>query len=84
MFALETCMYSYLYSWARGLYIVLIYVPTIGIPAEKALPRLHGGTMLQFLSEPVLFCLFDLVLYVPSTIFQLTRDESSWVEPVLS
>ena len=31
-----------------------------------------------------LICLFDLILYVPSTIFQLNRDESSWVEPVLS
>ena len=30
------------------------------------------------------FCLFDLILYVPSTIFQLHRDVSSWVEPVLS
>ena len=30
------------------------------------------------------FCLFDLILYVRSTIFQLNRDESSWVEPVLS
>ena len=29
-------------------------------------------------------CLFDLSLYVPSTIFQLYRDGSSWVEPVLS
>ena len=28
--------------------------------------------------------LFDLTLYVPSTIFQLNRDGSSWVEPVLS
>ena len=28
--------------------------------------------------------LFDLILYVPPTIFQLYRDESSWVEPVLS
>ena len=28
--------------------------------------------------------LFDLILYVPSTIFQLCRDGSSWVEPVLS
>ena len=28
--------------------------------------------------------LLDLILYVPSTIFQLYRDESSWVEPVLS
>ena len=24
--------------------------------------------------------LFDLILYVPSTIFQLNRDGSSWVE----
>ena len=30
------------------------------------------------------FVLFDLILYVPSTIFQLNRDGSSWVEPVLS
>ena len=29
-------------------------------------------------------CLFDLILYVPSTIFHLYRDGSSWVEPVLS
>ena len=30
--------------------------------------------------------LFDLILYVPSTVFQLCtcRDRSSWVEPVLS
>ena len=25
--------------------------------------------------------LFDLILYVPSTIFQLNSDGSSWVEP---
>ena len=31
----------------------------------------------------VLF-LFDLILYVPSTFFQLNRDGSSGVEPVLS
>ena len=30
------------------------------------------------------FVLFDLFLYVPSTIFQLYRDRSSWVEPVQS
>ena len=28
-------------------------------------------------------CLFDLILYITSTIFQLCRDGSSWVEPVL-
>ena len=31
-----------------------------------------------------LFVLFNLILYVSSTIFQLNRDGSSWVEPVLS
>ena len=31
-----------------------------------------------------MFVLFDLILYVPSTIFQLNRDGSSWLEPVLS
>ena len=30
------------------------------------------------------FCLFVLILYVPSTIFQLNRDGSTRVEPVLS
>ena len=34
--------------------------------------------------ECIFVCLFDLILYVPSTIFQLNRDGSSWVEPVLS
>ena len=32
----------------------------------------------------VFVCLIDLIIYVPSTIFQLNRDGSSWVEPVLS
>ena len=27
---------------------------------------------------------FYSILYIPSTIFQLYRDRSSWVEPVLS
>ena len=27
---------------------------------------------------------FELILYVPSTIYQLCWDGSSWVEPVLS
>ena len=27
--------------------------------------------------------LFDLILYVPSTIFQLNRDGSSWLEQLL-
>ena len=31
-----------------------------------------------------IFCLLDLILNVQSTIFQLNKDRSSWVEPVLS
>ena len=30
------------------------------------------------------YVLYDLILKVPSTIFQLNRDGSSWIEPVLS
>ena len=29
-------------------------------------------------------CLFDLILYVPSTIYQLNRDGPTWVEVELS
>ena len=44
-----------------------------------------AGFVVQLKSmESVLFVLFDLILYVPSTIFQLNRDGPSWVEPVLS
>ena len=32
----------------------------------------------------IVYFLLDLILYVSSTIFQLNRDGSSWVEPVLS
>ena len=44
-----------------------------------------AGFVVQLKSmESVLFVLFDLILYVPSTIFQLNRDGSFCVEPVLS
>ena len=35
-------------------------------------------------SGDILFVFFDLILYVPSTIFPLNRGGSSWVEHVLS
>ena len=44
---------------------------------------LHNVMAHQFVMS-LLFFLFDLIQYVPSTIFQLCRDGSSWVEPVLS
>ena len=42
------------------------------------------GLNFKFVVKITDFCLFDLIIYVPSTIFQLNRDGSSWVEPVLS
>ena len=42
------------------------------------------GCVLHMLNAVLLFCLFDLILYVPSAIFQLNRDGSYWFEPVLS
>ena len=48
---------------------------------------LWNGTSVAFKIQSeimILFVLFYLILYVPSTIFQLNRDGSSWVEPVLS
>ena len=39
--------------------------------------------LLQILRHLKVFVLFDLILYAPSTIFQLCRNGSSWVEPVL-
>ena len=38
----------------------------------------------MFVKVLIYFVLLALILYVPSTIFQLNRDGSSWVEPVLS
>ena len=38
----------------------------------------------QNLEFRIFFCLFDSILYIPSTIFQFNRDGSSWVEPELS
>ena len=65
-----------------------------GTPKDKKYSSLSTKLELKELVKPetassthstlYLFCLFDLILYVTSTIFQLYRDGSSWVEPVLS
>ena len=49
-----------------------------------SLGGMWGFGPLYFSSVAMSVCLFDLILYIPSTIFQLNRDGSSWVEPVLS
>ena len=43
-----------------------------------------GGGGSKAMESTRIHVLFDLILYVPSTIFQLNRDGSSWVEPALS
>ena len=48
----------------------------------KRFPKCADGHALY--AQVGSFVLFDLILYVPSTIFQLNRYGSSWVEPVLS
>ena len=61
------------YHWATAL-------PACGV--RKHLDSVdHDYTICPGLSDSL--CLFDLI-YVSSTIFQLYRDGSSWVEPVLS
>ena len=44
--------------------------------------ELYSPTALYF--NKTCFFFVYLIIYVPSTIFQLCRDGSSWVEPVLS
>ena len=53
-----------------------------GNRSQVGLNEVASSVGLRLLSN--LICLFDLILYVPSTIFQLNRDRSSLVEPVLS
>ena len=51
--------------------------------AQLLIKNIMLKTFLPFKISNVV-CLFDLILYVPSTIFQLNRDGSYWIEPVLS
>ena len=55
-------------------------------PAGKGLTSwpLFVMSNCEFVTLPFVFFLFDLILYIPLTIFPLNRDGSSWVEPVLS
>ena len=50
----------------------------LGTPCPPPLLRLNMTSITKLL------LLFDLFIYVPSAIFQLNRDGSSLVEPVLS
>ena len=70
---------------------IQVITPDVGIAVSykikgTALKGTPGANSFPFMKRDAIddFLLFDLILYVPSTIFQLNRDGSSWVEPVLS
>ena len=46
-------------------------------------PHMNESNVIFVLTLGLFVCLI-LMLYAPSKIFQLNRDRSSWVEPVLS
>ena len=62
-------------------FFVLLFQSTGVILAGIGLAAIGFGGKYIYLHA---FALFDFILYIPSTIFQLCRDRSSWVEPVLS
>ena len=53
-------------------------------PQNPELRIILKTSPMEMCIEILFVCLIDLILYVPSTIFQLNRDRSSWVGPVLS
>ena len=55
-----------------------------GEPSSRTQVKKHSITYTKDMIPTVFGSLFDLILYVPSTIFRLNRDGSSLVEPVLS
>ena len=68
---------------------MLIRIANREDPDQTASSEVWQATGVQNLEHlpyalTVCFLLFDLILYVPSTIFQLNRNGSSWFEPVLS
>ena len=75
------CLLTLFERFPLGLIVCSIYHSQL----DKSL-MLHTLDLLSNKSLPVrMSCVFfDLILNVPSTIFQLYRDGSSCVEPVLS
>ena len=58
-------------------YLIQRYNKTTG--CQKTLKKV-GLKTITLLNNIVFVCLFDLILYVPSTIFELNRDGVSRVE----
>ena len=66
-------------SWGKTLYQLIVMAKT---RIRPNITKIVDREVCLFVC--LFVCLIDLILYVPSTIFQLNRDGSSWVEPVLS
>ena len=62
---------------------VIVVVVVIIVPVEVPVEEVVVVEVVVPAVVAVVF-LFDWIIYVPSTIFQLYRDVSSCVEPVLS
>ena len=63
----------------------MINLLPLGITDMTIIFLVHCNFIVEkLIVSDILFVLYDLILYVPSTIFQLNRDWSSWIEPVLS
>ena len=65
-----------LHAWCSDAFYQ-VSVPNALVKYKELKGNMHEGCK-KFV------CLFDSILYVRSTIFQLNRDGSSWVGPVLS
>ena len=70
----------------RKIVMLSITFRTISSKLYRQIVGILMGTKCALLVADLFLCLFlfDFILYIPSTIFQLCRDGSSWVKPVLS
>ena len=85
-FGTEHIVYLDMWGWGqRKEYSAILMGRALVLRALCLLIRARSLEALCYVLERTRhFCLFDLILYVPSTIFHLNRDGSSWVEQVLS
>ena len=62
----------------------MVWKHSDSLPPKKAKTVKSMGKVMCIMFIDRCFWLFDLILYVPSTIFSLCLVGSSWVEPVLN
>ena len=81
----QSTFFSLTYFFEGGGGVGMVNLLPLGITNMTIFFLVHCNFIVKKLSvSDILFVLYDLILYVPSTIFQLNRDWSSWIEPVLS